>query len=247
MSKLLLNRADIGSILIDVDLKPIQEIEINNYKLLFTLKSFYYDSEQLKTRYIMADNNLYYIYILYNNVLLPGGTCKRKKESIDETVEMFKSISDFNERAEKLLKDAQDLTLLTEEELKQFIGSLKEKYQIKLDNKRKEREERKKLKEQERERKWQQYINEKIQFFINNRYITGEVLLTILREINYKIPLRTAGSLRALHSVRITESGGISCCIDEGRKLTDNMRSIIRDVYKILKDKHTSSSSIMYN
>ena len=242
MSKVLLDRVDTGKILINANFKPVQEVEINNCKLLFGLKWFYFDSEQLKTRYKMADNNLYHVYVLYNDILLYGGTCNRKKESIDEIIEKFKNMTDFNERVEKLLKDVQDLTLFTEEELKQF----KEKCQIKLTEKRKERQEREKLKaqerERERERKWQQYLKEKIQDFINNKYITGEVLLTLIREINYKIPIKTAGSIKALYNVRVTEDDGISYWTNKGRKLTDNMSFIIKDVYRILKDKHSRVS-----
>ena len=234
MSKVLFDRVDTGKILINANFKPVQEVEINNRKLLFGLKWFYFDSEQLKTRYTMADNNLYYVYILYNDVLLYGGTCNRKKESIDEIIEKFKNMTDFNEKAEKLLENAQDLTSLSEEELKQF--------KIKLTEKRKERQEREKLKaqerERERERKWQQYLKEKIQDFINNKYITGEVLLTLIREINYKIPIKTAGSIKALYNVRVTEDDGISYWTNKGRKLTDNMSFIIKDVYRILKDEY---------
>ena len=230
-NKLFYYNVILGNILIDVNFKPIQEIEVDNCKLLFTPKKFYYDTKQLKTRYKIADNHLY-LYVLYKNVLWEGWACDREKESIDEAIEMFKSklknMPDLNERVEELLKGTQDLTLLTKEELKQFVESQKEKYRIKLENEMKEKQERERQERERQERERQQFLKEKIKDFINNRYISGEVLLNIIREIDYKIPLRTAGSLKALLDVRITEDNNISYYINKGRRLTDNMSSIIR-------------------
>lgn len=238
--KQLTNYADYGSFIFNIpELKPIQTIKIDE-ELTLVLSNFnyYFDTTKLKYRFEkMKDNNYLYGYCLYKDICFQAGYLNI--ESLENTIKSFNI-----ERAKKLLNEfyseAKDFTILTEREIKDFIQTIKQQQEERFKQKRLERIEREKREEEEREVRKQQRIKEEIEDFINNKAISGEVLLAIIRELDYKIPIRTAGSLKALHSISLTKDNCIQYCISKGRKLTDNMSFIIRDIHKILKDQYKS-------
>jgi hypothetical protein len=57
----------------------------------------------------------------------------------------------------------------------------------------------------------------------------------LMKSNNYKIPLKTQGSIKNLVSITMKDNGYFSYRICKGKKMTDNMGSIIRDFYSQLK------------
>ena len=239
--KQLTSYADYGVFIFNIpELKTIKEFKINEELTIFiTNIRYYFDTIKLKYRLEHAPDGYSYIYFKHKDIYFQE-TYKR-----DEVIETMIADAD-TKRILNILKDwiatAKDFTIMSFDEVQSFISSIKKQQEERIQQKRKEREEKERQKQLEAEKKHQEYIKQITSDFINNKEITGEGLHQIMKNNNCKIPLKTQGSIKNLVSVIMRENGCFSYRIYKGKKMTDNMSSIIRNFYNQLKEEQEAAA-----
>lgn len=234
MAKQLTSYADYGLFIFDIpEVKTVKEFKINEELTIFSTDiRYYFDTTKLKSRLEHAPEDYLYIYFKHNGIYFQE-TCMRA-DAVENVIagantdRILNTLKDWT-------KDAKDFTTMPIIEVQAFISSIKTMQEEKMQQKRKEREEKDRQEQIEEARKQQEYISQITSDFINNKEVTGEELHELMKSNNYKIPLKTQGSIKNLVSIVMKDNGYFSYRIYKGKKMTDNMSSIIREFYGQLK------------
>lgn len=234
MTKQLTSYSDYGLFIFDIpEVKTIKEFKINDELTIFlTNIRYYFDTTKLKSKLEHAPDNYLYIYFKHNDIYFQEN-CMRA-DAIENVIAGANTDRILN-ILKDWLKEAKDFTTMPIVEVQAFVSSIKTLQEEKMQQERKEREEKEKQEQLEEIRKHQEHINQITSDFIANKEITGEELHELMKSNNYKIPLKTQGSIKNLVSITMKDNGYFSYRICKGKKMTDNMGSIIRDFYSQLK------------